>query len=491
MEKEPFITFNGVEPNIFGVQFSSKIDWTINYGEQWAIVGPNGAGKSLLADVLQGRKASFPKERIRYNFFEKKEESFKKEHYATESIARVCFESAYSLADYKNMYYQQRFNATENEETPTVEEILKKSAVSEVQLDKWNKRLNLYPLYKKHIIMLSSGELRRFLIATVLLKNPDLIIFDNPFIGLDRDTCIQLNHFFTELAPFQQMLFIVPALNEIPQVVTHIMPAHNMSYGPGMTKTEFENDSKFISALFEKRKYKTGELPPSSVAKPTYDIVMNMVDINIAYPSRVLFRNLNWTIRKGEKWALLGPNGAGKSTLLSLLAADNPKAYAQNITLFDKRRGTGETIWDIKRKIGYISSEMHLYFHADQSCLRIASSGFFDSIGLYRKCSEEQEKITRYCMSLLGIDYIADKPYQKVSSGEQRLVLLTRTLVKNPDLLILDEPLHGLDLQNKENARKVIEQFCNQEDKTMIYVTHRREEIPPCVTKYFELEKIE
>ena len=176
--------------------------------------------------------------------------------------------------------------------------------------------------------------------------------------------------------------------------------------------------------------------------------------------------------------------------MLSLLAADNPKAYAQNITLFDRRRGSGETIWDIKRKIGYISSEMHLFFHTDQSCLRIAASGFYDTIGLFRKATEEQENIARSLMSLLGIDSIADEPYLKVSSGEQRLVLLARTLVKNPDLLILDEPLHGLDWQNKQNARRVIEQYCAQPDKTMIYVTHRQEEIPTCVTKFFELQKL-
>ena len=233
------------------------------------------------------------------------------------------------------------------------------------------------------------------------------------------------------------------------------------------------------------------ELPATSVPQTEYEVVMDMKNINISYPQRTLFKDLNWKILKGEKWALSGPNGSGKSTLLSLLAADNPRAYAQNITLFDKRRGTGETIWDIKRKIGYISSEMHLYFHADQTCLRIVDSGFFDTIGLYRKCSEEQEKVALCWMKMLGIENIADKPYLKVSSGEQRLVLLARSLVKNPDLLILDEPLHGLDAQNKSNARKVIETYCAQPGRTMIYVTHRRNEIPACVTKFFELEKLD
>lgn len=489
MAQEPFLTLDNVEPCMYGVKFNSKIDWKIKYGEQWAVVGANGAGKTLLADILLGRTA-FRGNKIKYDFFEKKSEDFRLNHFPTECISKVCFESAYTLADYKNMYYQQRFSATENEVTPTVEEVLKKAIATQEEFDMWVDRLNLKPLFPKRIIMLSSGELRRFLIANILIKKPDLLIFDNPFIGLDKDTCVSLNKFFSELAKFQQMIFVVPALNEIPDVVDHIMPVKDMAFGPTVTREEFESNKDLQDKLFEKREYEKGDLPQTILDKPNYEVVMNMHNINISYPTRVLFKDLNWVIKKGEKWALSGPNGSGKSTLLSLLSADNPKAYAQDITLFDRRRGTGETIWDIKKRIGYISSEMHLYFHTDQTCLRIAASGFYDTIGLYRKCTEEQEAVTRKLLTLLGVGEVADKPYLKVSNGEQRLVLLARTLVKNPDLLILDEPLHGLDWQNKENARKVIELFCAQEDKTMIYVTHRREEIPSCVTKFFELKKL-
>lgn len=486
----PFITMNGVVPAMYGVNFASNIEWTINRGEQWAVVGANGAGKSLLAEVLLGRTAC-KGEKIKYNFFDSKPEEYKMQHFPVESIVKVCFESAYSMADYKNMYYQQRFNSTENEDNPTVEEILTQSTSTKEELDYWKEKLNLSPLFPKRIIMLSSGELRRFLIASVLIRKPDLVIFDNPFIGLDKQTCVQLNAFFNELGKFQQMIFIVPALAEIPDVVTHVMPVKSMAFGPAMTRKAFDEDTQFQASLFEERSFPVVELPETAVPQTEYEVVMDMKDINISYPQRTLFKNLNWKILKGEKWALSGPNGSGKSTLLSLLAADNPRAYAQNITLFDKRRGTGETIWDIKRRIGYISSEMHLYFHADQTCLRIVDSGFFDTIGLYRKCSEVQEKIALCWMRMLGIEDIAEKPYLKVSSGEQRLVLLARSLVKNPDLLILDEPLHGLDAQNKENARKVIETYCAQPGRTMIYVTHRRNEIPACVTKFFELEKLD
>lgn len=483
----PFITIDNIEPLMYGVEFKSNINWTINKGEQWAVVGANGAGKTLLGDILRGRAASKGK-RIQYDFFEEKSEEYKQNHFPTEKIIKVSFESAYSIADYKTMCYQQRFNSSENDVTPFVGDLMREMSSSEEEMRYWTEKLNLEPLFQKRVIMLSSGELRRFLIANVLIKKPDLIIFDNPFIGLDKQTCVSLNAFFKELAEFQQMIFLVPALNEIPDVVTHVMPVKKMSFGPAMTKEDFLNDKDFQDSVFLKRNYECLELPETTMDPATYETVMKLTDINISYPKRVLFKDLNWTIQKGEKWALMGPNGSGKSTLLSLLSADNPRAYAQNIVLFDRKRGSGESIWEIKKRIGYISSELHLYFRADQTCQRVVDSGFFDTVGLYRQCNEEQKKVAFDLMRMLGIADIAERPYLKVSSGEQRLVLLARAIIKNPDLLILDEPLHGLDWQNKMNALKVIEKFCSQPDRTLVYVTHRREEIPACVNKFFELK---
>ena len=186
---------------------------------------------------------------------------------------------------------------------------------------------------------------------------------------------------------------------------------------------------------------------------------------------------------------MLGINGSGKSTLLSLLCGDNPQAYANDITLFDRKRGSGESIWDIKKSIGYISPEMHLYYMKNVRCLDVVGSGFFDTVGLYRKCNAEQERIALVWMKAFRIERLKEISFLQVSSGEQRLVLLARVFVKNPDLLILDEPLHGLDYVNKQYAKELIEEFCDH-TKTLIYVTHYEDEIPKIVDKYFLLEKM-
>ena len=212
-----------------------------------------------------------------------------------------------------------------------------------------------------------------------------------------------------------------------------------------------------------------------------------MENVDISYGAQIIRKGVNWVIKKGEKWALLGPNGSGKSTLLSYIFADNPQAYAKNLSLFGRKRGSGESIWEIKSRIGFTSSEMHLYYRENVPALSVVASGFFDSIGLFRKCTGKQLAIVHQMFEQLEISPLKGTPFLKLSSGEQRLVLFARSLVKNPELLILDEPFHGMDTRKKQLCRQIVESYCSQPDKTLIYVTHRREEIPDCIDRFMEL----
>jgi molybdate transport system ATP-binding protein len=187
-------------------------------------------------------------------------------------------------------------------------------------------------------------------------------------------------------------------------------------------------------------------------------------------------------VKNGERWALTGQNGSGKSTLLSLVCADNPQSYACDITLFDRPRGSGESIWDIKKHIGYVSPEMHRSYKRNLPAIRIVASGLMDSIGLYAIPKAEDYAKCRWWLDIFGIGELADRPFLTLSSGEQRLVLLARAFVKDPQLLILDEPLHGLDLWNRRLAKDVIETFCQRRNKTMIMVTHYQTELPNNIT---------
>ena len=209
--------------------------------------------------------------------------------------------------------------------------------------------------------------------------------------------------------------------------------------------------------------------------------VAKLNHVSIRYGSRTILKELDWTVLNGERWALSGQNGAGKSTLLSLICADNPQSYACDIALFGIPRGSGESIWDIKKHIGYVSPEMHRAYQKDIPAIRIVASGLKDSVGLYAKPSVEEYETCRFWLDVFGLEGKENTTFLKLSSGEQRLVLLARAFVKDPELLILDEPLHGLDNNNRMLVKNVIDTFMQRENKTLIMVTHYEEELPTCI----------
>jgi molybdate transport system ATP-binding protein len=221
-----------------------------------------------------------------------------------------------------------------------------------------------------------------------------------------------------------------------------------------------------------------------------FEVAVKMQKVQINYGSKTILHDFTWEVLKGERWAIKGPNGAGKSTLISLITADNPQAYSQDITLFDRKRGSGESIWDIKRKIGYVSPELHLYFKEGGSCFSVVASGLFDTQGLFKRMSEEQIKQVNHWMKVMGISHLKERSFLQISGGEQRMVLITRALVKNPELLILDEPCQGLDRVQTEHLKLVLDYLAENSEMTLLYVSHYDRDIPSCVNQVLELKRL-
>ena len=217
--------------------------------------------------------------------------------------------------------------------------------------------------------------------------------------------------------------------------------------------------------------------------------VIEFRGVNIRYGERTILKDLNLVVKEGEHWALNGENGAGKSTLLIIVCADNPESFANDIVLVGHQRVKGESIWDIKKHIGYISPEMHRAYMKDIPAIDIVASGLSDVSGLYKKPKPEQREVCEFWMDIFGVKQYADTTFLKLSSGEQRLVLLARAFVKDPSLLILDEPLHGLDLKNRRLVKDIIEVFCRRKNKTLLMVTHYREEYPKIIDHELYLKK--
>ena len=309
-----------------------------------------------------------------------------------------------------------------------------------------------------------------------------MMVFDNPYIGLDEATRELMEEVFETLVKQgTQLLCLVADARDIPRSTTHLLhldACKTVYAGPIKNYTiPVVTEPVFTPYLFESMQ----------LGSEDYQAAVDMKKVCIQYEGLVFQPDVTWRIQKGEKWALLGPNGSGKSTLLSYIFADNPQAYSLPIWLFDRKRGSGESIWDIKKRIGYTSSEMHLYYRENVPCLKVVQSGYFDSVGLYQRPTDSQTKQALLLMQSLGIAHLADKPFLRVSAGEQRVLLFARALIKNPQLLILDEPFHGMDSVNKKRCLKLIDEFAQQTNKSLIFVTHYRSEIPACVSHVYEL----
>jgi molybdate transport system ATP-binding protein len=210
---------------------------------------------------------------------------------------------------------------------------------------------------------------------------------------------------------------------------------------------------------------------------------------SVNYQDVPVLHDITWTMRQGEHWAIRGPNGAGKSTLLSLILADNPQAYANDLKLFGRQRGSGESIWDIKQRIGWVAPELNNFYQSHDTCRMVVCSGFFDSIGLYHDVTPAQAQVAAAWMQALGIEALAGQSFQAVSIGEQRLILLARALVKQPSLLILDEPCQGLDAPHRTRIIDLLDSLCQQTQVSLLYVTHHTDELPQAITHVLELER--
>lgn len=208
---------------------------------------------------------------------------------------------------------------------------------------------------------------------------------------------------------------------------------------------------------------------------------VQMRKLRIAYGDLVVIDGLDWTIEPGQHWQLVGPNGAGKSTLLSLITGDHPQGYSNVLTLFGRRRGSGESIWESKRHIGLVSPELHLDYRVNGSVLTVILSGFYDTIGLYTCPGDRQLALANQWLTLLGLGEQGARPFHGLSFGQQRLVLIARALVKHPPLLILDEPLQGLDPLNRHLVRAMVGRLIGVGTQ-LLFVSHHPEDAPPGLT---------
>jgi molybdate transport system ATP-binding protein len=493
----PLLSINHATVRYFNNILFTNLNFKVNKGEHWALIGQSGSGKSALLQTIAGR-FNITGGDIVYHFFQDFLNIFtNSENQLTYHKLIALVEPRHhfrNLSNTSDFYYQQRYNSSDSEDALTVEQYLQSIAVSNPRrgywdLDKVIILLNLKELAAKQLIKLSNGETKRLMLAAALLKNPVLLLLDSPLTGLDVQTRAAFNVIVEQIIASGITIILATSPHEIPGVITHVAHLRNGVISQTLSKNNFKPEL-FVDK--DKDKIDNEELQSllnTGKAENKFNLIVQMNNVHIKYGDKIILDKINWQIKPAERWALLGPNGAGKSTLLSLINGDNPQAYANDIILFDKKRGTGESIWDIKSKIGFMSPELHQYFPTDNSCLQVIESGYYDTLGLFRLSDKTKADNALRWMKALEIDKYARVLLKNIPASAQRLCLLARALIKNPALLIFDEPCQGLDEHQQHHFKTLVDTICSISNVTLIYVTHYQHEIPDSVTKVLRLDK--
>ncbi len=508
----PLLCFDDVTLRIGTDSIFEHTTWKIRSDEHWAIIGPNGGGKTTLIRALY-RQSEPVTGSIRYYFDADgtHRSSDGRPYFYPDEIIRISPDAQHRLLGQQNSYHQARWQSFEGDDVPTVSELLhaaRINAISPFQTDPAGpsgtglsgraicdvaEKLAIAPLMERKVLYLSNGEARKVAIAHALLRSPKLLILDDPYCGLDVTARRVLSGIIDELLkePLPRILLLTHRPAEIPAGITHILHVADHRIGYMGPKSGFSESADMARAASDPAPPPmSGPFPAASAkeADPARSPLIEMTDVSIVYGGKTILSHIDWTVRPKEHWAIQGPNGAGKSTLLSLILADNPQAYANRIRLFGMPRGSGESIWTIKQRIGWLSPELQNFYRKRTTCLDAVCSGFFDTIGLYRACLPDQAETARQWMESLDIAALAGRPFLSISTGEKRLVLFARALVKSPRLLILDEPCQGLDAAHRSRLLAAIDRLCATTPVTLIYVSHHEDEMPAAITHILSLD---
>ena len=454
------------------------LNFTIRKGEQWAVVGNSGSGKTTFASAITGRIPH-----------QGNIDWYLPPHGQTRRTV-VFVEQQHRFKNISmrgELYYQQRYHSIDANDALTAAAVLASDCGAQTEQEKrWLDLLHLTPLLSSPLIQLSNGEHKRFQIAQALFENPALLILDNPFLGLDMEGRTLLRTILQDLCKNGIQLMLLESRGELPSCITNVAELDRGRLIRTVRREEYEPARYrepagivFDNAMI--RRYGKSENGFTTAVK--------MTGVSVRYGEKSVLKNICWEVLRGERWLVSGPNGAGKTTLLSFINADHPQAYANDLILFDRRRGTGESIWDIKQKIGFVSPELHLYLRPDLTCEETIASGLFDALGVFRQPDPEEAARVELWIDVLQIQSERFRLLNQLSFGRRRMLLLARALIKNPPLLILDEPCQGLDEEQTSSFLCLTDEICRSSDTTLIYVSHDETAVPSCVTHELRLEQ--
>lgn len=460
--------------------------FTLTAGEHWCLFGGNGAGKTLFSRLLCGDLA-VGRSHLQYlDGFD-----------PLRDVCIVSFEQQQKLWALESRHDISEYSDTAVDQGTTVAAlILGDRAGVRREDDEFHalvEALALEEYLQRGIRFLSSGQVRRAMIAMALLRKPRLLVLDDPLESIDRASCARISAVLERWMSSgeQSTLLLCRRQRDVLQGITHIACMEELVLGVQGRREEV-TESEQWRRIVGRRPLLPQTLPP---ALPGYSLppmeagvaLIELRGINAGYQGRLVLRDFSWVMQQSQHTLIEGPNGSGKSTLLSLIDGENHMAYGQEVYLFGRKRGSGESVWDIKARFGVVSNELHNRYVKGWRVLDVVVSGFFASVGLYDDTGASEIEIAREWLRTLSIEHLARNDYHELSFGQQRLVLLARAMVKHPTILVLDEPCVGLDDYHREMILGVVDMIASATETRIIFVSHERGEVPRCINQRLTL----
>lgn len=422
----------------------SELNLKIKSGENWCVVGNNASGKSIVGRELY---------KIRDN------------------SGLVSFETIEDLLEEERLKDDTDFIDREDPGT-LVKDFLRES----------HNEFDLSGILNRGLKYLSTGELTKVVILKELEKSPSTLILDEPFDGMDLESQKTVEDIIATLASSSvTLILIVNRDSDIHRTIENIALIDNFRVAVTGKREILKQDSYKLLRHYTKELPTI--LPGQEMGDKIREELFSFRDVSISFGDTRVLDSINWSVNSMEHYKITGPNGSGKSTLLKIISADSNQSYGKDITLFGIKRGSGESIWDIKKHVGLVSSTLQKDYRVTSTLLSVVISGFYDSIGLYNSPTPNETTLGLEWLKIGGLLSKKDTPFKSLSYGEQRVGLILRALVKHPKVLILDEPCLGLDEINREMILKLIENIAQMGSTTILYVSHRREDIIPSITR--------
>jgi molybdate transport system ATP-binding protein len=481
---QSLIVFEEVTLRIRDRHILPATDWRIKKHQNWVVLGPNGSGKSTLLRALTGDTPVVGGHIRRHGFSAQ-----------PHAIGFVSFELHQRILAEEQSRDEARHFSGKIDSYLTVAEFIEdppsRRPRNKLNVSQLVSAFGIETLMPRPVRKLSNGEMRKLLIVKAVMNAHRLLILDEPFAGLDDSSREQLKGSIAAL--IRTGIQVILATHRHENILADF--SHILCLKAGKVFCQGRRDQTLsretIRRVFEEngRPSSTGRkaYPPARASVPKGTAVIDVRHATVRYGNTCVFTDLNWKVHKGENWAVIGPNGSGKTTLLQLIAADHPQAYANEIYLFGRRRGSGESIWEIKRHLGVLSSELQINYRKPIRAFDVVISGFFSSVGLYRRAGSQQKHMAEKWIHRLNLSYLRDRRFDLLSYGERRIILLARAIVNAPEILILDEPCQGLDMAFRKRVLALIDEICRQTQTQLLYVTHHLAEMPDCIHRILDM----